>query len=277
MNTFKLENLTQTEGTIVTNESNLSVCLTAGGFIFAIIDKKFCLKATGEFSVDLNGSIPQVMTNIKTCFSSVGIHIFNFNSIRVVCSTQRSVWVPFKLYDASKNKDYLKTVSPVYSNDTVIANVCQKLDAVNVFAYPLQQYSGMKIVMPKARYVSPSEVLAQYAFDVSSFMQNTFIMNKTSNGCGFAVFKGNTFTLSNSFTYQTADDMIYFLLYTLQQLEINTAEVNLMLSGEKFTEEELHLLKRYIKHVSYANCAENITVPAEFDGIDLQKYFLLLA
>ncbi|MBP3253163.1 MAG: DUF3822 family protein [Bacteroidales bacterium] len=277
MNTFKLEHLTQTEGVIVTNESNLSICLRADGFIFSIIDKNYKLKAIGGFSVDLTGSIPQTMMNIKTCFSSIGIHIFNFNSIRAVCPTKRSVWVPYKLYDAQKNKDYLKTVNALYSSDTVIANTCEKLDAVNIFAYPLQQYSGVKIVMPKAKFVSPLQVLAEYAFDVSSFMQNTFILHKNANGCDYVIFKGNSFTLSNTFDYKTPDDLIYFILYTLEKLQINTAEVNLLITGEKYDQTELTLLKRYVKHVSYANCAENISVPTEFDGMDLQKYFLLLA
>lgn len=277
MNTFKLEHLTQREGTIVTNETNLSICLQAGGFIFALIDKNYCLQAIGEFSVDIDSSIPQIMMNIKTCFSSIGIHIFNFNSIRVVCPSERNTWVPFKLYDQSNNKEYLKTVAPVYSNDTIIANTVKEIDAVNIFAYPLQKYSGIKIIMPKADYVSPSQVLAKYAFEVSSFMKNTFIIYKREGGADLVIFKGNQFTLSNSFNYKTPDDLIYFILYTLQQLEINTAEVNLMLTGNSYSNEELLLLKRYVKNVVYANCSENIKVPIEFDGIDLQKYFLLLA
>lgn len=48
-----------------------------------------------------------------------------------------------------------------------------------------------------------------------------------------------------------------------------------MITGEEYTEEEL-VLKRYIKNVSYANPTENINIPMEFNGIDLQKYFFLL-
>ncbi len=277
MNTFKLEYLTKTEEQIVTNESNLSICLKAGGFIFAIIDKKFHLNTVGEFAVDMSGSMTQVMTNVKTCFSSIGIHIFNFNHISVVCPTDKNTWIPYKLYDSTKNKEYLKTVCAVYSSDTVVANVSNKTNAVNIFAYPLQQYSGMKIIMPKADYVSASQVMTEYAFDVSSLMQNTLILNKRSNGCDFSIFKGNEFIISNSFAYQTAEDLIYFILYTLQQLEINTAQVNTLLTGEPYNEQELKVLKRYIKNVSYSNPAENITIPMEFDGTDLQKYFLVLA
>ncbi|MGP1514609.1 MAG: DUF3822 family protein [Bacteroidales bacterium] len=277
MNTYKLESFTQSEGQIVTNESNLSICLTAGGFIFAIIDKRFRLSAIGEFSVDLSGSITQIMTNVKVCFSSIGVHLFNFNRIRVICSTQRNVWIPYKLYDSAKNKEYLKTVAPIYSDDTILYSVCEKIDAVNIFACSLQQYSGLKIIMPKAQFISPSLVLTEYAFDVSSFMQNTLVMNKHTDNVDFVIFEGNSFMLSNSFKYKTTNDLIYFLLCTLQRLEINTAQVNVMITGDKYSQEEIYLLRRYIKHVYYANPSENILVPMEFDGIDLQKYFFVLA
>lgn len=216
MNSFKLKYLAQTEGTIVTNESNLSVCLTADGFVFALVGKDFTLKALGEFSVELQGSIPQVMMNMKTCFNSIGVHIFNFNKVRIICPADRNVWIPFKLYDQTKNKEYLKQTNAVYSSDTILSNVCNKIDAVNIFAFPLHQYSGMKIVMPKAEFVSTSQVLTEYAFDVSSLMQNTIVLHKNNNRVEIAVFKASQFTLANSFDYKTPQDIIYFLLYTLE-------------------------------------------------------------
>lgn len=277
MNTFKLEYLTQTERSIITNESNLSVCLKPGGFIFAIIDKNISLKAIGEFSVNLSGSIPQIMTNVKTCFSSIGIHIFNFYKIKIICPTEKSTWIPVKLYDNSKDKEYLQTTNTVLSSDTVISNVCTKTDAVNIFAFPLHKYSGLKIIMPKASYISPSQVITEYAFDISSMNSDTVVLNKREDICDIAIFKGNTFTLSNSFKYKNPEDFIYFILYTLQQLNIDTSLVNMAITGDAYSNEELHLLQRYIKHVAYANCTENVSISEEFNSIDMQQYFLLLA
>lgn len=277
MDTFKLEHLTQVEGNINANETNLSLCLNEDGFIFALIDKNFYLKCVGEFKVDLNGGISQVMMNIKTCFSSIGMHIFNFNNIRIICQTLRNTWIPYKLYDKTKDKEYLSKTNTIYASDTVLSNVVEKIDAVNIFAYTLHIYSGVKVLMPKAKYVSQNQVLAEYAFEVSSFMKNTFIIHKKGNTCDFVIYKGNTFTLSNSFDYKTPNDLIYFILFTMQELGISNEEVCLLLSGEKYSDEELLVLRKYVKNVTYANCSENINIGVEFDGIDLQKYFLVLA
>ena len=83
--------------------------------------------------------------------------------------------------------------------------------------------------------------------------------------------------LSNSFEYQDAADLIYFILFTLQQLSVDTAEVKTLLTGENYEKEELTLLRKYIKDVSFANPMENIKVGCEFDSINLQNYFLVIA
>ena len=83
--------------------------------------------------------------------------------------------------------------------------------------------------------------------------------------------------LSNSFEYQSPADLIYFLLFTLQQLNVDTAEVKTLLTGENYDKEELTLLRKYIKDVSFSNPMENIRVGCEFDSVNLQNYFLVIA
>ena len=261
MNTYKLVDLKNIESNIVTSETNLSICLTASGFYFSLIDNNYILKCLGEFEADLNGGITQIMMTIKECFKSIGIHIFNFNRTRIVCQTSKNVWIPYRLYDATKNRDYLSTTNSIHSSETIIANTSEKLE----------------VVMPKAKFITPSYVLAEYAFDIASLKNNTMILYKRNNACDFAVFKGNEFTLSNSFSYSSPEDMIYFILNTLQQTGINSGEVCLLITGEDYSERELSLLQKFVQEVSYANVKENIIVDKEFDCMSLQKYFMVLA
>ncbi|MBQ9313111.1 MAG: DUF3822 family protein [Bacteroidales bacterium] len=277
MNTYKLESLIKIDDNIITSETNLSICLTASGFYFSLVDNKYRLKCLGEFSVDLNGGITQIMMNVKACFTSIGVHIFNFNNVRIVCPSTRNTWIPYRLYDVSKNKEYLSTTNIIHSSDTIIANTSEKLDAVNIFAYPLHVYSGLKVVMPKAHFVCPSYVMTEYAFDIASLKKDTFIICKREGLCDFVLFKNGQFTLSNTFTYKTPEDLIYFVLYTMQQTGINSGDVCLLLTGEAYTKEEQDILQKFVKEVSYANPTENIVLSEEFSNIDLQKYFMVLA
>lgn len=278
METYKVKQLLQVEESIVSNETRLSICLKANGFSFSLINNNnLRLLCIGEFEVDTTGSIPQVMNRIRECFSSIGIKMFKFAKTRIVCQTSKNVWVPYKLYDQAKNKEYVKTVSNLLSNETVISNISEKLDAVSIFAYPMHTYSGIKILMPNAEYCCQHQIMAEYTYDITRFSQNTLLLNKRENACDIVIFKGNSFVLSNSFEYQSPADLIYFLLFTLQQLNVDTAEVKTLLTGENYEKEELTLLRKYIKDVSFSNPMENIRVGCEFDSVNLQNYFLVIA
>ncbi|MCI7465889.1 MAG: DUF3822 family protein [Bacteroidales bacterium] len=278
MGTFNLKQLYKVDTDIVAAETRMSICLQANGFSFSLIgNDSQKLYVVGEFECDLSGTIPTVMNTIKECFASIGVKMFRFANIRVVCTTQKNVWVPYKLFDIEKKKDYLKPVAEVHGNETVLSNVCEKVDAVSVFAYPMHKYSGVKILINKAEYCSQQQVLAEYAYDISGFSCNTLLVNKRQNALDLTLFKGNSFTLSNTITYDTTEDMIYNLLFVLQQTEVDTEAVKLLITGDNYTEAELQMLRRYVKDVSYANPMENIRVGVEFDEVNLQNYFLVLA
>jgi hypothetical protein len=278
MGTFNLVQLHKVETDIVSAQTRLSICLKADGFSFSLIrDDSQKLLAVGTFEADLSGTIPSVMNTVKACFNSIGIKMFRFAKMRIICTSDKNTWIPYKLYDASKNKDYLRAVANLHENETVLANVSEKLDAVSVFAYPIHKYSGVKILINQAEYCAPAQVLAEYAYDISKFSQNTLIVNKRGQSLDIVLFKGNIFTLSNTITYSEAEDMIYNLLFILQQTEIDTEAVKLLLTGDEYKKEELLLLRRYVKDVLYANPMENIKVGMDFDEVNLQNYFLVIA
>ena len=182
MGTFNLKQLYKVDTDIVAAETRMSICLQANGFSFSLIgNDSQKLYVVGEFECDLSGTIPTVMNTIKECFASIGVKMFRFANIRVVCTTQKNVWVPYKLFDIEKKKDYLKPVAEVHGNETVLSNVCEKVDAVSVFAYPMHKYSGVKILINKAEYCSQQQVLAEYAYDISGFSCNTLLVNKRQN------------------------------------------------------------------------------------------------
>jgi len=276
MDTFKLVNIVKSDESILSQDTDLSIYLNANGFFFSLIDNNYKLKALGEFQTDLSGGITSVMSNLRNCFVSMDIRLFNFANIRIINETSKNVFVPYKLYDNTKTKEYLRSVALLTGSDTIIESISENLDAVSVFATPMYQHSGIKILMPKSKFVCQHQVMAEYGFEISKLVNNTAVLNKREGSCDLVVFKGTTFTFSNSFDYSDENDMIYHILFAFEQLGIDTAEIKLLITGEDYTAEEKQTLRRYIKDVSFANPMENIKVGYEFDGVDLQRYFLTL-
>lgn len=276
MDTFKLEEFLKSEDNIISKDTDLCICVNNDGFYFSLIDNNYKLKALGEFKTDFFSGITSVMSNLKNCFNSIDIRLFNFANIRVIFQTNKNIFVPYKLFDNTKSKEYLRTVALLNGSDAVLESISEKLDAVSVFTAQMYQHSGIKILMPKANFVSQHQVMAEYGFDISKLTNNTAVLYKRENSFDLIVFKGVTFTFSNSFDSLTENDMIYHILFAFDQLKIDTSEVTLLITGKEFSHEEKQILRKYIKEVSYANPMENIKVGYEFESINLQKYFLTL-
>ncbi|MDR0790458.1 MAG: DUF3822 family protein [Bacteroidales bacterium] len=274
---FSLVQYIKTEDSFLPDEMRLSICLRANGFSFSVIDHSFRLKAVGEFEVDLSQGITSVMRSIKECFASLDIRNLKFEKIKIISLTDKQVWIPYKLYDKTQDKNYIQTVCNVLSSETILSTTIEAIDAVSVFAIPLSHYSGLKVAMPTSKYCSQQEILTRYLFDVSSFATNTFLLHKRGNTFDMLIFKGSNFVFSNSFACANAMDMIYYLLFALSRLEIDVEDINLVITGDQYSNEEFDTLCQYVRNVSFANPLENVKVGFEFDGVDLQQYFLLLA
>lgn len=58
--------------------------------------------------------------------------------------------------------------------------------------------------------------------------------------------------LYNQFNFETKEDVLYYILFTLEQLKINVEEVKLHLFGQLHQEHEIFkLCETYIKNVHY--------------------------
>lgn len=276
MDNFNLETYIKSTDKINVIDTDLCICINTNGFYFSLIDNNYTLKVLGEFKVDLSNGITSIMSKIKNCFNSIDIRIFNFNSIRVVIQTTKNIFVPYKLFDKNKTKEYLRSVVHLNGSDIVLESISEKLDIVLVYATQMYQHSGIKILMPKAKFLPQHQVMAEYAFDISKLTNNTSVLYKRDKSFDLVVFKGMDFTFSNSFDYITESDLIYHILFVFDQLDINSGEINLLITGDEFSVNEKQILRKYIKNVSYANPMEGIRVGAEFNALDLQKYFLTL-
>ncbi len=275
MDKFKLVSLVKSEDNIITQETDLCICVGSNGFTFSLISN-YKLKALGEFITDLNSDITSVMTNLKACFNSIDIRLFNFANIKVIIQTPKNIFVPYKLYDNSKTKEYIRSVALISGSEIVLENISERLDIVSVFTIPMQKHSGIKILMPKAKFVSAQQVMAEYGFEISKLTGNSAILLKRETSCDLVIFKANQFTYGNSFTFSNENDMIYNIIFAFEQLGIDTEEITFLITGQEYSNDEKQILRKYIKNVSYANPMEDVKVGLEFDGINLQNYFLTL-
>lgn len=92
-----------------------------------------------------------------------------------------------------------------------------------------------------------------------------------------AARQGNKLLFYNVFLHETDEDVLYYLLFAMEQLNISPQEAKLCLSGQIGVEDELvKQLKRYIREVKFCVRAPGIALPAQAASLPMHQYFTLL-
>lgn len=75
------------------------------------------------------------------------------------------------------------------------------------------------------------------------------------------IYKNKTLLLCNSFDYHSPEDFVYYVLFTFEQLELDTNSIHLKLSGmiEKDSE-TFNLLYNYVRHVSFIDGKSSLKI-----------------
>ena len=89
------------------------------------------------------------------------------------------------------------------------------------------------------------------------------------------VLKDSQILFYNIFEYQTKEDFIYYILFTLEQLELSSEETNISLTGNIDEHSELYkILYTYVRNVSFFN-SKNPVYNNQTE-IDKHSNFILL-
>ena len=79
----------------------------------------------------------------------------------------------------------------------------------------------------------------------------------------------------NIFEYETKEDFIYYILFTLEQLELSPEETNISIMGAINEQSELYeILYTYIRNISFFNYKKPIF--NDKNEIDKHSNFILL-
>jgi hypothetical protein len=96
----------------------------------------------------------------------------------------------------------------------------------------------------------------------------------------FIAIKGQKLELYNSFSYQSSEDFIYYLLFVLDQLGINNEEASISLTGNVEKNSVIYsILHKYIKTLTFGKRPENLKfsyileeIPSHFHSALFNQY-----
>lgn len=208
---------------------NLDICIS---------NNYICLKVSSKYPKESYFSDFNFEKRVKTEFLSNFLdkildekNLYNesIGDVTIHYDNELFCFVPNELFDENKRKEYLKYITELKNDDFISHDSINELDIKNIY-------------LP---YVNVNNLLIQKFKEISYFHYNTTLLkrlvfennkleDKTNLFCivlyeklKVVVFKKNNLSFFNCFDYQNSSDIVYFLLSTCQNLELDINNINL--------------------------------------------------
>lgn len=234
--------------------------------IFSETDFSFCIADLGRskyigFQHIARNEKDNLTTKSLDRFDEFFTEIFNhlpflkrdFKTFRIAYMSDIQTLVPGPLYEPSGNSHYLDLMFGKQANCRILSDHVEVMDAHQVFAVPEQIISAVENQLEKRRIFSFGTVLIQSIW-TNYHRTNAMrvFVNIRSGFLDLVVFNGKQVQFFNSFRQKCSEDILYYLIFVMEQLNLNPENVTVVLLGETVDDQHLReLCYTYIRHVEY--------------------------
>lgn len=176
-----------------------------------------------------------------------------FGNILVVHDNDLSTIVPKELFDEAYLADYLKFNSKILKSDFIAFDEIQVNNSVNVYVPYVNINNFIYEKFGTFSYKHISTILLEKILEAEQYAHNSkmYIHVEQSHFNVVIVSKGKL-VLYNTFEYNSKEDFIYYVLFTLEQLDLSPETIDIILLGNITMNDDIYnIIYKYVRHVSF--------------------------
>lgn len=239
----------------------LSILFTKDGF-------SFCVFKNGELShVDTERFTQNELSlwdNLQNAFQANLYFQQPYDEVKVAYLGNQFNLVPNVYFQENTNaQKWLEFNAKMHKGDNVFATKSKHLPTTLVYSYPNEI-----LVLTKEKFgvdtVSHASQIFIDSIQVETNEPQVFL-NIHDNAMEIIAFKDTQLVLFNIFATETKEDVVYYVLNVLKQIDFNPNEVNLYYFGWMHDDQSLKMLMNFVRHV----------MPATADKQLMQNYTLI--
>lgn len=171
---------------------------------------------------------------------------YDYSSYIATAGGKRNTLMPVDLFNHSRADEIFKLnySQPI---DNLDYNRIPELGIVNIYEIPLWIKSMFVIKFPRVRLVHPSTVLLKGVFDGDAWREKVHVYIE-SESFYLLITSKNKLQYYNRFDHTNLADMVYHILFVLEQKEIDPAKADLALYGVASDWNKLEEFQQFFKH-----------------------------
>lgn len=201
-----------------------------------------------------------------------------FDSVLVLFQNELSNFVPEAFFEEKNAADYLKFSSKILKTDFISHDKIEANNCINVFVPYININNYLFEMYGEFEYKHASTILLEQILKKEKDSSDDKIYINVEP-CHFemVVMKKGQFQLYNTFEYDTKEDFIYFILFAIEQLKLDTEKVIVKLTGHIAKDDELYqMLYTYIRYVEFVSPSKNLTYNNIVEAHSKHQHTLIL-
>jgi len=256
----------------------LSIQLSLDGFSFYIlnlnrVDEILFFKEVGFFQKKRS---PQALEEaIDRLLRQEKLIDKTFGQIELIHDNNLFALVPNEYFDKSHLKGYLKYSLKLFKSDYITYDSIPDIEAqavylpfVNINNYILDNFGEFE-------YHHASEKFLNYCLKASKDLNKLQCFVQVNiRSIEFVAVQNGELMFFNNFETHSREDILYYILFSLEQLELDPHQANIKLSGYiRKNENLIRLLSDYIKEVKIVD-NKNLIFKEELGKYKLHRHLL---
>jgi len=256
------------------NYKKLSIQVSLSGLSFCILDLLTNKIITHNIISFIKESVLE--ESLWKIFLDNVILTNDYDEIVVIHDNNLNAFVPHSLFDEKYMGSYLQYNLKVFATDFFTSDFLINTDIHNVYVPYVNINNFLLDQFDSFTYKNSNTVLVSKILELSSLStEKQVFVNFHLNSFQVVVTKGNQLILFNSFEYNTPEDLIYYILFTFEQLQLNPETVTLQLLGELTEQSEYYKIAyKYIRNCSLLNTSSISSTFGKSEE-EVRKHFIL--
>ena len=217
----------------------------------------------------------------KILFNEFESNLFlqkEFKKVNLIHHNNICTFVPVNLFNSSKSAEYLKFNNKIFESDFIANDTISNKEIISVYIPFVNLNNSFFDRFGSFEYQHSSTLFLNKILERSTNFTNTLFCNITLSSFELLYIKNGSLNLFNSFEFNTKEDFMYYLLFSIEQLGLDTNSIELKLFGDIKLEDELYnLIYTYIRNVSFGENSTTINIEDTYKkSINSHNYFSLL-
>ena len=236
----------------VTSKRKLSIQFSLDGFSFCTTNTHNEVIEFSSYYFSKTKNSPElILEKLQDIFKKEKSLQYDFETVTVIHQNNLNTLVPNEYFKKDALKSYLKYSIKTIATDLITFDELDFMNSRNVYVPYVNINNFLFQNFGEFEYKHYSSVLLEKLFSIATNDICCYI-HVSKSTFDIVIIKNSNLQFFNIFEYKTKEDFMYYVLFTLEQLDLSTEETLVSILGDMEEDSDLfRLMYTYIRNIDF--------------------------